>query len=88
VPSYNFEKKYYNFSFKSLLTMPEVFDAISRVKAECNKVSTMSLFQPVTKSMRLEEFEQAQSQATAQVNFILGSGDQDPVNPYTLKGCL
>jgi len=68
--------------------MPEVFDAISRVKAECNKVSTMSLFQPVTKSMRLEEFEQAQSQATAQVNFILGSGDQDPVNPYTLKGCL
>ena len=67
---YNFEEKYHNFSFKSLLTMSEVFSAISRVKGECNKVASMSLFQvPITKSMRLEEFEQAQSQATAQVRF-------------------
>lgn len=48
--------------------MPEVLSAISKVKAECNKVAAMSLFQvPITKSMRLEEFEQAQGQATAQV---------------------
>ena len=50
------------------MTMPEVFHAISKVKAECNKVSSMFLFQiPMTKSMRLEEFEQVQSQATSQV---------------------
>lgn len=68
VPSYEFEEKYNKFSFTSLLTIPDVFNAISKVKAECNKVAVMSLFQvPITKCMRLEEFEQAQSQATAQV---------------------
>ncbi|XP_066927305.1 dynein axonemal heavy chain 1-like isoform X2 [Clytia hemisphaerica] len=72
VPSYNFEKKFYNFSFKSLMTIPDVFNAISRVKAECNKVSAMLLFHvPITKSMRLEEFEQVQGQATSQVQLFL-----------------
>ena len=70
VPSYNFEKKYYSFSFKSLMTMPEVFNAISRVKADCNKVSSMILFQtPISKSMKLEEYEQVQSQTTSHVGF-------------------
>lgn len=51
--------------------MPEVFNAISRVKAECNKVSSMFLFQiPITKSMKLEEYEQVQSQTTSQVQFF------------------
>ena len=51
------------------MTMPEVFNAISRVKAECNKVSSMFLFHiPITKCMKLEEYEQVQSQTTSQVN--------------------
>ena len=50
------------------MTIPDVFNAISRVKAECNKVSAMLLFHvPIAKSMRLEEFEQVQGQATSQV---------------------
>lgn len=60
------------FLFKSLITIPDVFSAISKVKTECNKVAVMSLFQvPITKSMRLEEFEQSQSQATSQVRLVV-----------------
>ena len=71
VPEYNFEEKFHAFEFTSLLTRPEIFTALSRVKEECNKVSAMSLFQiPITKSMRAEEFEQSQSQATAQVRTL------------------
>ena len=69
VPEYRFEEKYHRFSFKSLLTMPEILTALAKVKSECNKVAGMSLFQiPITKSMRLEEFEQAQGQASSHVS--------------------
>jgi len=60
--------KFVQFSKKSLLTKAEVIDAMVKVRAECNKVAQMSLFHTqIMKSMRLEEFEQAQSQASAQV---------------------
>jgi len=59
------------FAFNTLLGRVEVGDAISKVRAECNKVAAMSLFHiPTTKSMRIEEFEQTQSQATAQVSYL------------------
>lgn len=42
--------------------------ALSKVRAECNKVTTMSLFHSsLSKSSRLEEFEQIQSQTFSQV---------------------
>jgi len=60
--------KYKPFAKRSLLTKSEVIDVLVKVKTECNKVAQMSLFHtPVMKSMRLEEFEQAQSQASSQV---------------------
>ena len=60
--------KYKQFAKQSLLTKQEVIVAMVKVKGECNKVTQMSLYHmPVMKSMRLEEFEHAQSQASSQV---------------------
>jgi len=64
--------KFKQFAKRSLLTKPEVFDAMVKVKTECNKVAQMSLFHmPIMKSMRLEEFEQTQSQVSSQVWYCL-----------------
>ena len=61
--------KYDQFAKRSLLTKAEVIDAMVKVRGECNKVTQMSLYHvPVMKSMRLEEFEHAQSQASSQVH--------------------
>ena len=68
MPEYPFDEQYDNFAFNSLLTREEAIGAIGKVGTECNKVSAMSLFHiPTAKHMRLEEFEQTQSQATSQV---------------------
>ena len=71
IPVYNFDDKFRNFSFRSLLTLGEVIQALVKVRTECNKVAVMTLFQaPITKSMKLEEFEQAQGQASSQVRDV------------------
>ncbi|XP_074644244.1 dynein axonemal heavy chain 1-like [Tubulanus polymorphus] len=72
VPDYPFDEQYDNFAFNALLTREESITAIGKVRTECNKVAAMSLFHvPTTKSMRIEEFEQTQSQATSQVSLFL-----------------
>jgi dynein heavy chain len=71
VPEYDFDGQYYNFSFVSLLTRKEAIDALSRVRVECNRVAAMSLFQIQNKHMKLEEFEQTQTQQIAQVRTTL-----------------
>ena len=68
VPLYPFDEQYDHFAFHSLLTREESIDAAGKVRTECNKVAGMSLFHiPTAKPMRLEEFEQTQSQASSQV---------------------
>ena len=68
VPRYPFREQKEDFTFVSLLTRPEVITALSKVRAECNKVTTMSLFHSnLSKYSRLEEFEQIQSQTFSQV---------------------
>lgn len=69
VPEYPFDEQYDGFAFNSLLTLQESIQAITKVRTECNRVShNMSLYHiPTAKPMRLEEFEQAQSQTTSQV---------------------
>ena len=45
---------------------------MAKVRSECNKVASMSVFQvPVSKSMKLEEFEQTQAQVSTQVQLYL-----------------
>lgn len=69
IPQYDFDKQFYDFSFVSLLTKKEAIEALTRVRVECNRVSSMSLFQIPNKYMKLEEFEQSQNQQISQVKF-------------------
>ena len=71
VPPYEFDSQYYNFSFVSLLTRKEAIDALCKVRVECNKAASMSLFQIPNKHMKLEEFEQTQTQQTSQTSLFL-----------------
>ncbi|XP_022353638.1 dynein heavy chain 1, axonemal [Enhydra lutris kenyoni] len=72
VPNYPFREQKEDFTFVSLLTRPEVIMALSKVRAECNKVMGMSLFHSnLSKYSRLEEFEQIQSQTFSQVQMFL-----------------
>ncbi|XP_078000357.1 dynein axonemal heavy chain 1-like isoform X2 [Glandiceps talaboti] len=72
VPDYPFDEIYDSFAFNSLLTREEAIVAMMKVRTECNKVGGMSLFHvPMTKYLRLEEFEQTQSQASSQVQLFL-----------------
>ncbi|XP_022110107.1 dynein heavy chain 1, axonemal-like isoform X1 [Acanthaster planci] len=72
VPEYPFDEQYDNFAFNSLLTREEAIVAMTKVRTECNKVAAMSLFHvPMSKHMRLEEFEQTQGQASSQVQLFL-----------------
>lgn len=75
VPRYPFLEQKADFTFVSLLTRSEVITALSKVRAECNKVTTMSLFHSsLSKYSRLEEFEQIQSQTFSQVRGHPGDG--------------
>ena len=79
VPEYPFDEQYDSFAFNSLLTRDEAIQAVGKVRTECNKVAGMSLFHvPTTKHMKLEEFEQSQSQATSQVSPSFQKGHLNP----------
>ena len=73
VPAFPFKQVRNHFKFLSLLTSKEAIEALNHVRAECGRVATMHLFHHsgVTKHLRLEEFQQAQSQATMMVCNIL-----------------
>ncbi|XP_033101869.1 dynein heavy chain 1, axonemal-like [Anneissia japonica] len=72
VPDYPFDEQYDSFAFNSLLTREEAIFAMMKVRTECNKVSAMSLFHvPMTKHLRIEEFEQTQSSQSSQVQLFL-----------------
>uniref|UniRef100_UPI00398EE5C8 dynein axonemal heavy chain 1 isoform X2 n=1 Tax=Pristiophorus japonicus TaxID=55135 RepID=UPI00398EE5C8 len=72
LPDYPFSQNRKAFSFHTILTKPEVIKALCNIHAECNKVAAMSLFfVTLIKGVRLEEFEQIQSQAHAQIQLFL-----------------
>ncbi|KAM4652007.1 dynein axonemal heavy chain 1 [Discoglossus pictus] len=72
IPMYNFAKNRASFTFITILTRQEVIASLCKVRAECNKVSAMSLFHcSLTKCVRLEEFEQTQLQTFSQVQLFL-----------------
>ncbi|XP_068109284.1 dynein axonemal heavy chain 1 [Hyperolius riggenbachi] len=72
IQNYPFATNRAAFIFTTLLTRSEVITSLCKVRAECNRVSTMSLFHStLTKCVRLEEFEQTQSQTFSQVQLFL-----------------
>ena len=70
VPAFPYKQVRNRFKFLSLLTSKEAIEALNHVRAECGRVACMHLFHHsgVTKHLRLEEFQQAQSQATMMVH--------------------
>lgn len=71
MPPFPFESIKKKFRFLSLTTSPEAISVLEHVRVECSKVCAMSLFHTgVSKHLRLEEFDQAQHQASMQVRVI------------------
>ena len=67
VPDYEYEEKENEFFFTSCLTRPEVIRATCRVRAECDKILKLAILQTHhTKSLKLEEFDQMQTQFSDQ----------------------
>eukprot|EP01116_Phalansterium_solitarium_P017128 TRINITY_DN413_c0_g1_i5.p1 TRINITY_DN413_c0_g1~~TRINITY_DN413_c0_g1_i5.p1 ORF type:complete len:4163 (-),score=2181.62 TRINITY_DN413_c0_g1_i5:539-13027(-) len=55
------------FKFQSFLPRVEIIDALVKVRTDCNRIAAISLFNMrITKSVRLEEFEQIQTQSYSQ----------------------
>ena len=72
VPPFPFELIKKKFRFLSLTTSPEAISVLEHVRVECGKVCAMSLFHTgVSKHLKLEEFDQAQHQASMQVRAIV-----------------
>lgn len=72
VQSYDFGESYSEFSFRSLLTNTQVLSALGKIKVENSKVLKMHMFNLfLNKVLRLEEFEQLQTQACDQVALYL-----------------
>lgn len=68
VPRFDFKLNQDAFVHHTLLRRREVISVLSEIWTECNKVATMRLFNvTLTKPLRLEEFEDIQSQMHNQV---------------------
>lgn len=62
-----FHEKRKQFKFQSFLPRTEIIDALVKVRADCNRLAHVKLFNTkITKSVKLEEFEQIQTQAFIQ----------------------
>lgn len=69
MPTFPFEKIRKKFRFLSLTTSSEAISVLEHVRVECGRVCAMSLFHTgVSKHLKLEEFDQAQQQASMQVS--------------------
>uniref|UniRef100_T1J5R2 AAA+ ATPase domain-containing protein n=1 Tax=Strigamia maritima TaxID=126957 RepID=T1J5R2_STRMM len=69
---YSFSSVKRKFVFRSFLVFKEAVWTMAKVREECNKPTDMSLFITTSsKSVKLEEFELVQAQATQQVHLFL-----------------
>ena len=64
VPEYPYENNRKQFSFSTFLMKSEVLKTLPRIRIECDKLAGNSIFQVnITKTMKVDEFEQAQMQS-------------------------
>lgn len=72
IPPYEYTKFKKDFGFSSFLNKLEVVRTLVKVRIECDKLSNTSLFVTnITKTVRLDEFEQMQSQSLQNVKASL-----------------
>jgi dynein heavy chain len=75
IPDYDFQKHQAEFGFVSSLTKIEVIKTLSKVKVECDKLLSNSLFlTSIAKIVKLDEFEQMQNQSLQNVKGQLKEG--------------
>lgn len=72
VPTFPFDAIKQKFKFISLQMSPEVIGSLAILREECGTVTNMGLFHIGTgKPLKLEEFDQSQSQMSIQVSPLL-----------------
>lgn len=68
VPPFPYKEVREKFLFLSLTTSLEAIKVLEHVRVECERVCFLSMFHTgASKHLKLEEFDQAQQQATTQV---------------------
>jgi dynein heavy chain len=68
---YSFKDVRHRFTFQSFLTVPEVLACVNKVKVECFRVASASLFNITGTTMRPDEFEQLQLTHCENINKLL-----------------
>ena len=64
IPTYNLEEAKNNFDFATFLSKIEVIKTLSKVRTECDRLASSSIFSVnITKTVKLDEFEQIQAQS-------------------------
>ena len=64
VPAFDLKEAKENFDFSTFLSKIEVIKTLSKVRTECDKLASSSIFAVnITKTVKLDEFEQIQAQA-------------------------
>lgn len=72
VPFHDFPKHFSNFCFHSFYTKLEAITALVKVNSECLRLQKLSVFNTsISKSVRLEEFEQLQNSSMVQLSSFL-----------------
>ncbi|KAJ3111551.1 Dynein heavy chain 1, axonemal [Phlyctochytrium bullatum] len=75
IPGYDFEKYSRDFGFVSFLTKIEVVRTMSKIRIECDKLLSNSLFlTSINKVVKIDEFEQMQNQSLQNVKTQLKEG--------------
>ncbi|TPX59753.1 hypothetical protein SpCBS45565_g07659 [Spizellomyces sp. 'palustris'] len=72
VPAYDYTKHQKDFSFLTFLSSIEVIRTLSKIRIESDKLASGSLFVAnITKTVRLDEFEQTQNQSLQNMKALL-----------------
>ncbi|KAJ3214893.1 Dynein heavy chain 1, axonemal [Dinochytrium kinnereticum] len=88
ISSFDFEKNKKDFGFVSFLTKIEVVRTMSKIRIECDRLLTNSLFlASINKIVKIDEFEQMQNQSLQNVKTQLKEG-WIPVLKSTIKNGL
>ncbi|KAJ3275318.1 Dynein heavy chain 1, axonemal [Terramyces sp. JEL0728] len=75
IPQYDWKEVSHKFSFTSYLTKVEVIKTLCKVRTECDKLANTPIFATnLTKTVKLDEFEQIQSQSLVNIKNYLKDG--------------
>jgi len=67
-----FPKTFSDFAYSSILNKDQSIRAMQEIRKECNDVLTKDIFNSnITKSMRVNEFQQIQKSSTSQISYYL-----------------